>query len=83
MNLISSQTKRKASADMANLCREAAMGPIRSLSLEAIQRIACDEVRPVVLADFESALNHVRASVSSGDLQHYLKWNKQYGSFDA
>ncbi|TGZ67512.1 hypothetical protein CRM22_004754 [Opisthorchis felineus] len=82
-DLIADKTQGYSGADMANLCREAAMGPIRSLSPEAIQRIACDEVRPVVLADFESALNHVRASVSSGDLQHYLKWNKQYGSFDA
>ncbi|VDQ00177.1 unnamed protein product [Trichobilharzia regenti] len=70
-------------ADMANLCREAAMGPIRSLTIEAIQQIACEEVRPVELADFYAAFRQVRASVSSDDLEQYLKWNSQYGSFDA
>ncbi|KAA0190928.1 Fidgetin protein 1 [Fasciolopsis buskii] len=68
---------------MANLCREAAMGPIRSLTLEAIQNISPDEVRPVELEDFRAAFGQVRASVSTSDLEHYLKWNKQYGSFDA
>ncbi|CAH8557991.1 unnamed protein product [Heterobilharzia americana] len=70
-------------ADMANLCREAAMGPIRSLSIEAIQHIACEEVRPVELTDFYAAFRQVRASVSCDDLEQYLKWNSQYGSFDA
>lgn len=32
-------------ADMSNLCREAAMGPLRSLSLETIQSITSEEVR--------------------------------------
>ncbi|KAF7232433.1 hypothetical protein EG68_07749 [Paragonimus skrjabini miyazakii] len=81
--VVAQRTKGYSGADMANLCREAAMGPIRSLSLEAIQSIACDEVRPVELSDFEAALSQVRASVSTGDLEHYLKWNKQYGSFEA
>ena len=31
-------------ADMANLCREAALGPIRSLSFVDIQEITADEV---------------------------------------
>ena len=31
-------------ADMANLCREAALGPIRSLCFVDIQEIAADEV---------------------------------------
>ncbi|KAK4471263.1 hypothetical protein MN116_004707 [Schistosoma mekongi] len=69
-------------ADMANLCREAAMGPIRSLTIEAIQHIACDEVRPVELTDFHAAFRQVRASNSSHDLEQYLKWNSQYGSFE-
>ncbi|KAA3674526.1 uncharacterized protein DEA37_0008376 [Paragonimus westermani] len=81
--VVAQRTKGYSGADMANLCREAAMGPIRSLSLETIQSIACDEVRPVELSDFEAALSQVRASVSTGDLEHYLKWNKQYGSFEA
>lgn len=31
-------------ADMANLCREAALGPIRSLSFVDIENITADEV---------------------------------------
>ncbi|TPP67161.1 Fidgetin protein 1 [Fasciola gigantica] len=80
---IADQSDGYSGADMASLCREAAMGPIRSLTLEAIQNISPDEVRPVELEDFRAAFGQVRASVSTGDLEHYLKWNKQYGSFDA
>ncbi|CAL8076354.1 unnamed protein product [Calicophoron daubneyi] len=80
---VADRTEGYSGADMANLCREAAMGPIRSLSLEAIQMIACDEVPPVGMADFRAALNQVKPSVSTSDLDCYVKWNKQYGSFDS
>jgi fidgetin-like protein 1 len=36
-------------ADMANLCREAALGPIRSLSFVDIENITPDEVRQLFL----------------------------------
>ncbi|XP_046384323.1 fidgetin-like protein 1 [Ischnura elegans] len=70
-------------ADMKNLCREAALGPIRSIKFEDMEHIQPDQVRPVILADFKAALSQVRASVSSKDLDQYISWNKQYGSGEA
>ncbi|XP_046850421.1 fidgetin-like protein 1 [Xenia sp. Carnegie-2017] len=66
-------------SDMSNLCREAALGPIRSISGN-IQAITSDQVRPIVFADFEKAFRQVRASVSTKDLDLYHSWNKQFGS---
>ena len=36
-------------ADMANLCREAALGPIRSLDFKEIQHISLDQVTIVII----------------------------------
>ncbi|XP_071441157.1 fidgetin-like protein 1 [Hetaerina americana] len=66
-------------ADMKNLCREAALGPIRSIKFEDIEHIQPEQVRPVELNDFKAALSQVRASVSSKDLDQYISWNNQYG----
>ncbi|XP_039255590.2 fidgetin-like protein 1 isoform X1 [Styela clava] len=66
-------------ADMANLCREAALGPIRSLQGMDISAINKDDVRPIIVDDFKKALLRVRPSVSSKDLVLFEEWNKQYG----
>ncbi|VEL33661.1 unnamed protein product [Protopolystoma xenopodis] len=81
LDLIAERSEGYSGADVANLCREAAMGPIRSLDIEAIQSIACDQVRAIEICDFESAFGQIRASVSPKDLDHYMAWNTQYGSF--
>lgn len=66
-------------SDMSNLCREAALGPIRSISGD-IQAITPDQVRSILVFDFDNAFKQVRASVSSKDLDLYVEWNKQFGS---
>ena len=67
-------------ADMANLCKEAAMGPIRSLDYSKMDSIQPEDVRSIEFLDFESALKQIKASVSDKDLQNYHNWNEQYGS---
>ncbi|GAB1599478.1 spastin-like, partial, partial [Argonauta hians] len=67
-------------ADMTNLCREAALGPIRSLSFGDIENISADQVRPIQFCDFEDALFHVKASVSPKDLEGYIVWNRMFGT---
>ncbi|CAN7985890.1 unnamed protein product [Ixodes hexagonus] len=77
---VAERTRGYSGADMAHLCKEAALGPIRSLSFDLLQQITPEQVRPVAFEDFEKALCQVRASVSSADLHAYIEWNSLYGS---
>ncbi|KAG7279796.1 hypothetical protein CRUP_013706 [Coryphaenoides rupestris] len=66
-------------ADMMQLCREAALGPIRSIQLGDIATINADHVRPILYRDFQDALKTVRPSVSPRDLELYEEWNRTFG----
>lgn len=72
------RTEGYSGADVDNLCREAALGPIRGIT--NILDIAADQVRPISMEDFVAAMTQVRASVSSADLNLYLDWNDKFGS---
>ncbi|XP_026211240.1 fidgetin-like protein 1 [Anabas testudineus] len=72
-------TEGFSGADMTQLCREAALGPIRSIQLSDIATITADQVRPILYSDFQEALKTVRPSVSSKDLELYEEWNKTFG----
>lgn len=78
---ICDETKGYSGSDVAHLCKEAAMGPIRSIGPENIKTVSLDQVRPINLSDFFDALRQVRASVAQDDLNYYLEWNKKFGSF--
>lgn len=77
---ICEQTEGYSGSDMDGLCREAAIGPIRSIS--DILNISTSDVRPISREDFEEALTQVRASVSDQDLDLYLDWNQKFGSLN-
>ncbi|XP_076354425.1 fidgetin-like protein 1 isoform X2 [Tachypleus tridentatus] len=80
VDLICQKTEGYSGADMTNLCKEASLGPIRSLDTSQIQCISPNQVRPIKFEDFLDALRQVRASVSDNDLDSYINWNKKYGS---
>ncbi|KYQ56851.1 Fidgetin-like protein 1 [Trachymyrmex zeteki] len=67
-------------ADMTNLCKEASMEPIRSISFSQLEDIRMEEVRHITNSDFEQALINVRPSVSQSDLKIYIEWDRIYGS---
>ncbi|VUZ49460.1 unnamed protein product [Hymenolepis diminuta] len=81
LDIIAAKSEGFSGADVANLCREAAMGPIRGLPLEVIESISAQDVPSVGMSDFLAAFRHVKASVSPSDLKQYISWNQQYGSF--
>nr|XP_054766405.1 fidgetin-like protein 1 [Lytechinus pictus] len=76
---ICQNTEGYSGADMANLCREAALGPIRSIQGMDIQHISADQVRPILHGDFQDAIQNVRPSVAQSDLDSYLEWNAKFG----
>ncbi|KAK2529763.1 Fignl1 [Columba guinea] len=79
IELIVNKSNGFSGADMTQLCREASLGPIRSLQSMDIATITPDQVRPIAFLDFESAFRTVRPSVSSKDLELYETWNQTFG----
>jgi len=69
-------------SDMAALCKEASMEPIRCLSASMdIAQIEPGAVRPIERKDFDVAFKSIRPSVNQKDLAQYIAWNTQFGSF--
>lgn len=64
---------------MSNLCRDAAIGPIRSLDYSKIADVSSEDIRAIHVVDFENSLRQVKASVSDQDLDLYKDWNERYG----
>jgi len=77
---VSRLTEGYSGADMANLCKEAAMGPIRSLDFSQIASVRPDQVRAIRQEDLVAALRQVKASVGQQDLELYREWDRQYGA---
>ncbi|KAJ2719173.1 putative 26S proteasome subunit yta6 [Coemansia sp. Benny D115] len=77
MDTICDRTEGYSGADMDTLCREAAYGPIRTIS--DITAVSVDDVRPISMEDFVYALTQVRPSVSAKDLEIHIAFNKTYG----
>lgn len=63
-------------SDMAALCTEASMGPIRSMSstmdTDDISRMEAANVRPIEMTDFDAAFQSIRPSVNQKDLAQYI-----------
>lgn len=79
IELVVQQSDGFSGADMTQLCREASLGPIRSLHAADIATISPDQVRPIAYIDFENAFRTVRPSVSPKDLELYENWNGMFG----
>ncbi|XP_058152613.1 fidgetin-like protein 1 [Dasypus novemcinctus] len=79
IELVVQQSDGFSGADMTQLCREASLGPIRSLRTTDIATITPDQVRQIAYVDFENAFRTVRPSVSPKDLELYENWNKTFG----
>lgn len=60
------------------------MGPIRELSNQRagdISSVRESDVPPITREHFEEALRFVTTSVSVSDLERYVTWNRQFGTF--
>jgi ATP-dependent 26S proteasome regulatory subunit len=71
------RTEGFSCSDITAMASEAAFGPIRSLSANALRSAKKDDMRPVDMSDFDQAIQNVSKSVSHEQLQKYSEWNKQ------
>ena len=77
--------KGYSGADITNLCRDAAMMPMRraikGLSREEIKNLDKAAVDgTLVQEDLTQALGRVSSSVGAGDIDKHLQWLAEFGS---
>ena len=77
---IGKRTDGFSCCDLVGLAREAAFGPLRDLGDDDLMTMKASDVRPVNAKDFSEALEHVRSSVSVGTIEHFEKFNLEFGS---
>lgn len=77
---LSRDTDGYSGADLKNLCTDASMGPMRSMTVEEMMSIKANEVPPIAYKHFRQSLRGSSPSVAQSDLQVYIDWNNTYGS---
>jgi SpoVK/Ycf46/Vps4 family AAA+-type ATPase len=83
VDYLANKTEGYSGADIRNLCTEAAMGPMRELALQCgnLKSIQASDVPHITMQHFKEAYDEMSPSVSQADLQRYIDWNNQFGSF--
>ncbi len=76
---IVAMTEGYSGSDLAAVCQEAALGPIREIPPARLKTVKAEEVRPIQEKDFSEACRVIRPSVSPDSLQHFQQWSAQYG----
>jgi len=67
--------------DIANVCREVIMMPIRELDMAGLLEKSDQEVnvRDITLNDFKKSLKKVKPMTTSSQLQQYNEWKEEFG----
>jgi len=80
-------TEGYSGADISNVCREAAMMPLRKkllmgggISADRIKEIKQEAESPLAMEDFLSSLKNIQKSVGKETLDDYAKWMSEFGS---
>ncbi|GFR46334.1 hypothetical protein Agub_g7903, partial [Astrephomene gubernaculifera] len=75
-----SATAGYSASDLAALCKEAAMAPLRELPASRLAHVPASALRPLGAADFGAALRVVRPSVNAASLRSFEEFTREYGT---
>ena len=67
-------------SDLATLCKDAAMGPIRSLGAKILEIKNQADMPAIEKKHFDGALRNVRPSLTDQSLDYFEDWNDKFGS---
>lgn len=73
-------TEGFSASDMKELCKEAAMWPLREMDPRALQNIGSKDIPAIQHSHLRKALNSVKPTVSPESLVAYKQWNDTYGT---
>ncbi|KAH9509344.1 hypothetical protein Btru_046806 [Bulinus truncatus] len=79
LDTLAKQTEGYSGSDLNALAKDAALGPIRELSLHEVRSMDANKVRPIQASDFRESLKRIRRSVPLESLGRYEEWNRLYG----
>ena len=80
------RTKGYSGADIANVCREAALMPMRrkilggGVNILELPKMQEEINVPLTMDDFSDALKNIMRSVSNDHLEKYEQWMKEFGA---
>eukprot|EP01084_Bolivina_argentea_P086429 156215_1 len=67
-------------SDLSTLCKDAAMGPIRSLGAKILEIKNQSDMPAIQKCHFDESLRNVRPSLTQGSLKYFNEWNDNFGS---
>jgi vacuolar protein-sorting-associated protein 4 len=71
-------TEGYSGSDIATVCREVNMLPIRELNLDSLSK-GDVSVRPITMNDFYETLKKIKPIVPISEVKKFEEWSKQYG----
>ncbi len=77
---LSDMTEGYSGSDIANVCKEAVMAPIRELDQTDLINDTSVSARPVRHQDYLNALENVNKSVSTKELIRFERWDDEFGA---
>ncbi|CAG5135741.1 unnamed protein product [Candidula unifasciata] len=79
LDVLAKQTEGYSGSDLNALAKDAALGPIRELSISEVKAMDANRVRPININDFRESLKKIRRSVPLDTIARYEEWNREYG----
>uniref|UniRef100_G3NPJ7 Fidgetin n=1 Tax=Gasterosteus aculeatus TaxID=69293 RepID=G3NPJ7_GASAC len=79
MSLLVQRTEGFSGLDVAQLCQQAAVGPLHGIPGTDLSALHPTQMRPVSYQDFDSVFCKFQPSISQKELDVYTEWNKMFG----